>query len=75
MGAKLYRGEELLWVAVKDAEESIASLYAVADKLLPQVSEDLRKTEESILAIERIDKSEIESKNVGLLDDVLDGLN
>ena len=46
-----------------------------ADKLLPQVSEDLRKTEESILAIERIDKSEIESKNVGLLDDVLDGLN
>lgn len=75
MGAKLYRGEELLWVAVKDAEESIASLYAVADKLLPQVSEDLRKTEESIFAIERIDKSEIESKNVGLLDDVLDGLN
>lgn len=72
MEAKMYYGENLMWSAVKDANESVDSLFEAMQRLSVQVAYDLHAVQDSIGSIEEIDASAMEKQNKGLTAELLD---
>ena len=74
MEAKMYYGESVVWSAVKDANVSIDSLYDALNKISRKIANDTKAVHDSLDEIENIDVYDIEKKNAGLIDDLLDNL-
>ena len=72
--AKMYYGDQLMWTAVKDAEQSVDSLFEAMQKLSTQITEDMKAAQGSIREIENIDISAIDTNNKGLTAEILDNL-
>lgn len=72
--AKMYYGDQLMWTAVKDAEQSVDSLFEAMQKLSTQITEDMKAAQGSIREIENIDISAIDANNKGLTAEILDNL-
>lgn len=70
--AKMYYGESLVWSAVKDANQSIDSLYEAMQRLSLQIADDMKAVQGSINAIAETDASAIEEQNKGLTAELLD---
>ena len=72
--AKMYYGDQLMWTAVKDAEQSVDSLFEAMQKLSTQITEDMKAAQGSIREIENVDISAIDANNKGLTAELLDNL-
>ena len=72
--AKMYYGDQLMWTAVKDAGQSVDSLFEAMQKLSTQITEDMKAAQGSIREIENIDISAIDANNKGLTAEILDNL-
>ena len=72
--AKMYYGDQLMWTALKDAEQSVDSLFEAMQKLSTQITEDMKAAQGSIREIENIDISAIDANNKGLTAEILDNL-
>ena len=72
--AKMYYGDQLMWTAVKDAEQSVDSLFEAMQKISTQITEDMKAAQGSIREIENIDISAIDANNKGLTAEILDNL-
>ena len=72
--AKMYYGDQLMWTAVKDAEQSVDSLFEAMQKLSTQITEDMKAAQGSIREIENVDISAIDANNKGLTAEILDNL-
>jgi hypothetical protein len=70
--AKMYYGDKLMWAAVKDADQSVDSLFEAIKCLSAQVTEDMKSVQDSIREIENVDASAIEENNKGLTAELLD---
>ena len=70
--AKMYYGDQLMWTAVKDAGQSVDSLFEAMQKLSTQIAEDMKAAQGSIREIENVDVSAIEANNKGLTTEILD---
>ena len=70
--AKMYYGDQLMWTAVKDAGQSVDSLFEAMQKLSAQITEDMKAAQGSIREIENIDVSAIDANNKGLTTEILD---
>ena len=70
--AKMYYGESLMWSAVKDANQSIDSLYEAIQHLSGRITGDLKAVKGSIDAIAETDASAMEEYNQGLSAELLD---
>ena len=70
--AKMYYGDKLMWFAVKDANQSVDSLYEAMQHLSMQIVDDMKAVQGSINAIEETDASAIEEQNKGLTAELLD---
>ena len=70
--AKMYYGDQLMWTAVKDADQSVNSLFEAMRSLSTGVTEDLKAVQGSIREIENLDASEIDENNKGLTAELLD---
>ena len=70
--AKMYYGDQLMWTAVKDAGQSVDSLFEAMQKLSTQITEDMKAAQGSIREIENIDVSAIDANNKGLTTEILD---
>ena len=70
--AKMYFGESLMWSALKDAKQSVNSLYEAMQRLSLQIADDIKAVQSSIDAIAEIDASAIEEQNKGLTSELLD---
>ena len=69
---KMYYGDKLMWSAVKDAEQSIDSLFEAMQQLSTAIVADMKAINDSIQEIESIDVSAIEANNDGLTAELLD---
>ena len=72
--AKMYYGDQLMWTAVKDAGQSVDSLFEAMQKLTAQITEDMKAAQGSIREIENVDISAIDANNKGLTAEILDNL-
>lgn len=72
--AKMYYGDQLMWTAVKDAGQSVDSLFEAMQKLSTQITEDMKAAQGSIREIENVDISAIDANNKGLTAKLLDNL-
>ena len=72
LNAKMYYGENLMWSAVKDANQSVDSLYEAMQRLSVQIASDMKAVQSSINAIAETDASAIEEQNKGLTSELLD---
>ena len=72
--AKMYYGDQLMWTAVKDAGQSVDSLFEAMQKLSTQITEDMKAAQGSIREIENVDISAIDANNKGLTAELLDNL-
>lgn len=72
LNAKMYYGENLMWSAVKDANQSVDSLYEAMQRLSVQITDDMKAVQGSINAIAEIDTTAIEEQNKGLTAELLD---
>lgn len=72
--AKMYYGDQLMWTAVKDAGQSVDSLFEAMQKLSTQITEDMKAAQGSIREIENVDISDIDANNKGLTAELLDNL-
>ena len=70
--AKMYYGDKLMWTAVKDADQSVDSLFEAIKCLSAQVTEDMKSVQDSIREIENVDASAIDENNKGLTAELLD---
>ena len=70
--AKMYYGDQLMWTAVKDAEQSVDSLFEAMQKLSTQITEDMKAAQGSIREIEDVDVTAIDANNKGLTTEILD---
>ena len=70
--AKMYYGDQLMWTAVKDAGQSVDSLFEAMQKLSTQIAEDMKAAQGSIREIENIDISAIDANNKELTTEILD---
>jgi len=70
--AKMYYGDQLMWSAVKDAGQSVDSLFEAMQKLSTQITEDMKAAQGSIREIENIDISAIDANNKELTTEILD---
>ena len=70
--AKMYYGDQLMWSAVKDAGQSVDSLFEAMQKLTAQITEDMKAAQGSIREIENIDISAIDANNKELTTEILD---
>ena len=70
--AKMYYGDKLMWAAVKDAGQSVDSLFDAMQRLSAQVAEDMNAVQGSISEIENVDASAIDENNKGLTAEILD---
>ena len=69
---KMYYGESLMWSAVKDANQSVDSLYEAMQRLSVQITDDMKAVQGSISAIAETDMTAIEEQNKGLTAELLD---
>ena len=72
--AKMCYGDQLMWTAVKDAGQSVDSLFEAMQKLSTQITEDMKAAQGSIREIENVDISAIDANNKGLTAELLDNL-
>ena len=72
--AKMYYGDQLMWTAVKDAGQSVDSLFEAMQKLSTQITEDMKAAQGSIREIENVDISAIDANNKELTAELLDNL-
>ena len=72
LNAKMYYGENLMWSAVKDANQSVDSLYEAMQRLSVQITDDMKAVQGSISAIAETDTTAIEEQNKGLTAELLD---
>ena len=70
--AKMYYGDKLMWSAIKDANQSVDSLYEAMQRLSVQIADDLKAVQGSINAISETDATAIEEQNKGLTAELLD---
>lgn len=70
--AKMYYGDQLMWSAVKDAGQSVDSLFEAMQNLSTQITEDMKAAQGSIREIENIDISAIDANNKELTTEILD---
>lgn len=70
--AKMFYGENLMWSAVKDANQSVDSLYETMQRLSVQITDDMKAVQGSINAIAETDATAIEEQNKGLTAELLD---
>ena len=70
--AKMYYGDKLMWSAIKDANQSVDSLYEAMQRLSVQITDDLKAVQGSINAISETDATAIEEQNKGLTAELLD---
>ena len=70
--AKMYYGDKLMWSAIKDANQSVDSLYEAMQRLSVQIADDLKAVQGSINAISETDATAIEEQNQGLTAELLD---
>ena len=70
--AKMYYGDQLMWTAVKDAGQSVDSLFEAMQKLSTQIAEDMKAAQGSIREIENVDVSAIDANNKELTTEILD---
>ena len=70
--AKMYYGDKLMWSAIKDANQSVDSLYEAMQRLSVQIADDLKAVQGSINAISETDAAAIEEHNKGLTAELLD---
>ena len=70
--AKMYYGDQLMWSAVKDAGQSVDSLFEAMQKLSTQITEDMKAAQGSIREIKNIDISAIDANNKELTTEILD---
>ena len=70
--AKMYYGDQLMWSAVKDAGQSIDSLFEAMQKLSAQIAEDMKAAQGSIREIEDVDVTAIDAHNKRLTTEILD---
>ena len=72
--AKMYCGDKLMWSALKDADQSIKSLYEAIQQVSAQVAEDVMAIQKSTQEIQNSDMESIEEHNEDLtaaLSDIL----
>jgi hypothetical protein len=69
---KMYYGDKLMWFAVKDANQSIDSLFDAMQQLSTAIVADMKAVDASIHEIEGVDVSAIEENNEGLVSELLD---
>ena len=70
--AKMYYRESLMWSAVRDASQSIDSLYEAIQHLSVRITGDLKAVKGSTDAIAETDASAMEDHNKGLSAELLD---
>ena len=70
--AKMYYGDKLMWSAIKDANQSVDSLYEAMQHLSAQIADDMKAVQGSINVIAETDVSAIEEQNKGLTAELLD---
>ena len=70
--AKMYYGDKLMWSDIKDANQSVDSLYEAMQRLSLQIADDLKAVQGSINAISETDATAIEEQNKGLTAELLD---
>ena len=70
--AKMYYGDKLMWSAIKDANQSVDSLYEAMQRLSVHIADDLKAVQGSINAISETDATTIEEQNKGLTAELLD---
>ena len=70
--AKMYYGDQLMWMAVKDAGQSVDRLFEAMQKLTAQITEDMKAAQGSIREIENVDVSAIDANNKDLTTEILD---
>ncbi|MBE6699312.1 MAG: hypothetical protein E7584_03610 [Ruminococcaceae bacterium] len=69
---KMYYGDKLMWSAVKDAEQSVDSLFEAMQHLSVEIVSDMKAIQGSIHEIKDVDVCAIEENNEGLVDELLD---
>ena len=68
----MYYGDKLMWSAIKDANQSVDSLYEAMQHISVQIADDMKAVQGSINAIAETDVSVIEEQNKGLTAELLD---
>ena len=69
---KMYYGDKLMWSAVKDAEQSVDSLFEAMQHLSVEIVSDMKAIQGSVHEIKDVDVCAIEENNEGLVDELLD---
>lgn len=71
---KIYYGDKLMWTALKDANQSIDTLFETMQRISVQISEDIKAIQTSTQKIQNTDIDSIEKYNEGLTAALLDVL-
>ncbi|MGN0805275.1 MAG: hypothetical protein ACI4MS_07825 [Candidatus Coproplasma sp.] len=70
--AKMYYGDKLMWSALKDANQSIDSLFEAMQQVSVQISEDIKAIQTNTQKIQNTDINRIEEHNKGLTAELSD---